>query len=200
MKKENFTDKAKWAARALGLAAVVMLLWWLLFAEKNNYAAIETDSGIDITPEQIQSIRNIGQWEFLSVSTEEMVDTVRKGLLSNDQLVRIYYGTMRLGVDMTRAELTAQGDSVTLVLPRVGLLDANFIDEARTKSFYESGRWQPRDREALYEKARRQMLRHGLTKENLQAAEQNAGTQVRRLLKSMGYNHINIKWTDLTTY
>ena len=200
MKKENFTDKAKWAARALGLAAVVMLLWWLLFAEKNNYAAIETDSGIDITPEQIQSIRNIGQWEFLSVSTEEMVDTVRKVLLSNDQLVRIYYGTMRLGVDMTRAELTAQGDSVTLVLPRVGLLDANFIDEARTKSFYESGRWQPRDREALYEKARRQMLRHGLTKENLQAAEQNAGTQVRRLLKSMGYNHINIKWTDLTTY
>lgn len=200
MKKENYTDRAKWAARALGLAAVVMLLWWLLFAEKNNYAAIETDSGIDITPEQIQSIRNIGQWEFLSVSTEEMVDTVRKGLLSNDQLVRIYYGTMRLGVDMTRAELTAQGDSVTLVLPRVGLLDANFIDEARTKSFYESGRWQPRDREALYEKARRQMLRHGLTKENLQAAEQNAGTQVRRLLKSMGYNHINIKWTDLTTY
>lgn len=200
MKKENYTDRAKWAVRALGLAAVVVLLWWLLFAEKNNYAAIETDSGIDITPEQIQNIRSIGQWEFLSVSTEEMVDTVRKGLLSNDQLVRIYYGTMRLGVDMTRAELTAQGDSVTLVLPRVGLLDANFIDEARTKSFYESGRWQPRDREALYEKARRQMLRHGLTKENLQAAEQNAGTQVRRLLKSMGYNHINIKWTDLTTY
>lgn len=33
----------------------------------------------------------------------------------------------------------AHGDTVTLRLPAVHLLDKNFIDEARTKVFYESG-------------------------------------------------------------
>ena len=181
--------------KALVLVAIIIVLWWLLFTEKDNHVSIKVDDGINITPEQIQSIRDIGQWEFLSVSNEELVDTIRKGIFSNDQLVRIYYGTLRIGVDLSKTKpgwLSAHGDTVVVKLPKVGLLDKEFIDETRTKAFYESGRWTARDREALYRKAQRQMLGHALTKQNLKTAEANAEEQMRHLLQAMGYNNITI--------
>ena len=193
------TDKLsyiRWPVRGLALVGVILVLWWLLFTEKDNHIGLEVDDTIGVTPEQIASIKAIGQWEFLSVSDEELVDTVRKGFFSDDQLVRIYYGTLRLGIDMNRVRLYVQGDTVTLSAPPVGLLDQNFIDEARTKAFYESGKWQPKDREALYHKARRQMLAHGLTPENLRHAEQNADTQLRQMMKAMGFQNIIIKFED----
>ena len=193
---KNGINILKWVVRALLLVVVILVLWWLLFAEKDNHIAIEVDDGIDVTPQQIESIRAIGQWEFLSITTEELVDTVRKGLFSDDHLARIYYGTLRLGVDMSRVQLEARGDTIVATLPRVTLLDSNFIDEARTKAFFESGSWKPAAREALYNKARRQMLAHSLTRENLATARQNADAQLRQLLKSMGYNNITITWNN----
>jgi hypothetical protein len=181
--------------KALMLVAIIIFLWWLLIAEKDNHVSVEVDDGINITPEQIQSIRDIGQWEFLSISNEELVDTVRKGLFSDDQLVRIYYGTLRLGVDLSKTKknwISAHGDTVVVKLPKVGLLDKEFIDETRTKAFYESGRWTARDREALYRKARRQMLSHALTKQNLKTAEANAEDHVRQMMKTMGFNNITV--------
>ena len=193
---KNSINILKWVVRALLLVVVILVLWWLLFAEKDNHIALEVDDGIDVTPQQIESIRAIGQWEFLGISTEELVDTVRKGLFSDDHLARIYYGTLRLGIDMSRVQLEARGDTVVATLPRVTLLDSNFIDEARTKAFFESGSWKPAAREALYNKARRQMLKHSLTRENLATARQNADTQLRQLLRSMGYNNITITWNN----
>ena len=193
---KNGINILKWVVRALVLVVVILVLWWLLFAEKDNHIALEVDDGIDVTPQQIESIRAIGQWEFLSITTEELVDTVRKGLFSDDHLARIYYGTLRLGVDMSRAQLEARGDTVVATLPRVTLLDSNFIDEARTKAFFESGSWKPAAREALYRKARCQMLKHSLTRENLATARQNADAQLRQLLRSMGYNNITITWNN----
>ena len=192
---KNSINILKWVVRALVLVVVILVLWWLLFAEKDNHIAIEVDDGIDVTPQQIESIRAIGQWEFLSISTEELVDTVRKGLFRDDELVRIYYGTLRLGVNMhqvKRGWLQVAGDSVTVTLPQVGLLDKDFIDEARTKPFYEVGSWKPADRETLYKKAYRQMMSHCLTKENLQAAKANGEAQFRSMMRSMGYKHVKI--------
>ena len=183
--------------KALMLVAIIIFLWWLLIAEKDNHVSVEVDDGINITPEQIQSIRDIGQWEFLSISNEELVDTVRKGLFSDDQLVRIYYGTLRLGVDLSKTKnnwISAHGDTVVVTLPKVGLLDKEFIDETRTKAFYESGRWTALDREALYRKANRQMLSHALTKQNLKTAEANAEDHVRQMMKAMGFNTITVKF------
>jgi hypothetical protein len=193
---KNGINILKWVVRTLLLVVVILVLWWLLFAEKDNHIAIEVDDGIDVTPQQIESVRAIGQWEFLSITTEELVDTVRKGFISDDHLARIYYGTLRLGIDMSRVQLEARGDTVVATLPRVTLLDPNFIDEARTKAFFESGNWKPAAREALYRKARRQMLKHSLTRENLATARQNADAQLRQLLRSMGYNNITITWNN----
>ena len=179
--------------KALALVAIIVFLWWLLIAEKDNHAKVEVDDGINITPEQIQRIRDIGQWEFLSISNEELVDTMRKGLLSDDQLVRIYYGTLRLGFDMKDVKIETQGDTVIVTVPRVGLLDKEFIDETRTKAFYESGKWTAEDREALYRKAQRQMIAHALTPQNLQSAQDNADMQLRRMMRAMGFKGVEVR-------
>ena len=184
----------------IGIALVVVVLlvvgfFWLKGLTKGDHITIGTDNRIELTPTQIQSMKAIGEWEFLSVSAEEMVDTVRKGIFRDDELVRIYYGTLRLGLNMHRLQqgwIKTEGDSVTMTLPKIGLLDKDFIDEARTKPFFESGKWKPEDRDALYKKAYRQMMNHCLTQENLQAAEHNAEEQLRNMMRSMGVANVKV--------
>ena len=184
----------------IGTGAIVIVLlivgfFWLKNLTKNDHIDFGPDEDIDITPTQIQSIKAIGEWEFLSVSAEELVDTTHRRLLMKDELARIYYGTLRLGVDMHQVKpgwIKTSGDSITMTLPAIGLLDKDFIDEARTKPFYESGSWTAEDREILFKKAYRMMTQHCLTKENLQAAEANGQEQFRNMLQSMGYKHVRI--------
>ena len=183
---------------AVIVIAVIAIFFWVKSVLKSNYIEIGSNDKIEPTPTQIQSIRDIGEWEFLSISAEEMVDTVRKGFFSDDELVRIYYGTLRLGINMQSLRddaITVQGDSITITLPKVGLLDKDFIDEAKTKPFYESGKWTPQAHQALYQKAHRQMLHHCLTPENLKAAQTNAESQVTNLFKSLGYKSITIRFS-----
>ena len=180
---------------AVIVIAVVAMFFWVKSAFKDNYLELGTNEHIDATPTQIQSIRAIGEWEFLSVSAEEMVDTVRKGFFSDDELVRIYYGTLRLGIDMQNLSedaIRVQGDTLQVTLPKVGLLDKDFIDESKTKPFYESGKWSPQAHDALYRKARNQMLHHCLTKDNLTAAQSNAESQLSNLFHTLGYKNISL--------
>jgi hypothetical protein len=197
---KNISDKITQNKKSLIIAGVILaalLVWWLVRGIQRTEVSIEADQTIDITPQQIESIRAIGQWEFLSISNEELIDTTRKGFFSDDHLSRIYFGTVRLGIDMQQMDstwITVQGDSITLWLPRPTLLDRDFIDEARTKSFHESGRWTANDRETLYRRAQQRMLRYSLTKKNVETASQNGETQLRRLMQSMGFKHVNVQW------
>ena len=190
-----FIKKLQQLAIVAAVLTVVVLGVWLYRSLSDSHVEMGADEEIDLSPTQIQSIKAIGEWEFLSISLEELTDTVRKGFLSDDELSRIYYGTLRLGINLHQVEpgwLEAEGDSVSLALPRVTLLDRDFIDEARTKPFFESGSWKSEDREALYRQARERMLQHGLTKENLAAAETNAREQITSLMRAMGFKHVNI--------
>lgn len=178
---------------AIIVIAVIAVFFWVRSALKSNYIELGSNDKIDPTPTQIQSIKDIGEWEFLSISAEEMVDTVRKGFFTDDELVRIYYGTLRLGINMQHLRddaITVKGDSIEVILPKVGLLDKDFIDESKTKSFYESGKWTPQAHQALYQKAHRQMLQHCLTPENVSAAQSNAEPQLTNLFKSLGYKNV----------
>ena len=189
--------KKKITIIAVAVVACIIALWWLKDCISKTELSLDVDQSINITPQQITSIKAIGEWEFLAVASEELVDTVRKGILSDDHLARIYYGTVRLGINMHQVEprwIVATGDSITVTLPQPGLLDKDFIDEARTKSFYESGKWSHQDREKLYQKAYRQMLSHSLTKENLDNARENGEAQFRRMMKTMGFEHVGIIW------
>ena len=190
--------KTQYTLYLIGAIAAVVLLTWLVQSVKKTEVSIDVNEQINVTPEQIESIKAIGEWEFLAIADEELVDTVRKGIFSDDHLVRIYYGTIRLGINMHHVEpgwIKASGDSIEVTLPKIGLLDRDFIDEARTKSFHESGRWKPEDREALYKKAYQKMLRHCVTPENIRSAQQNGDAQFRHMMKTMGYEHIKIQWT-----
>ena len=170
---------------------------WFVGSDNKTELYIDVDDKIDITPEQIEHIKAIGEWEFLSIANEELVDTVRKGLISNDHLVRIYYGTLRLGVNMRHVEpgwLKAAGDSIEVTLPPIELLDRDFIDEARTRSFHESGSWSGADREALYRRAHRLMTAHCMTPQNIEAARRNGESQFRKMMQAMGYRHIAVSF------
>ena len=182
---------------AAAIIAVILLAVWVYRSLGDARLEMGSDDSIGLTPTQIESIKAVGEWEFLSISTEELVDTTRKRLFSDDQLVRIYYGTLRLGVNMKQVEpkwIRQQNDTLFLTLPKVGLLDHDFIDEARTKSFFESGTWKAEDREALYKRAYRKMIAHCLTTTNLNTAEDNARESFKKLLRSMGYKNIDIQF------
>lgn len=191
--------KNKIIAALVAIVAAVLGALWLVRACSQTEVGLAVNEDINITPERITSIKAIGEWEFLSIADEELVDTVRKGLFSDDHLSRIYYGTIRLGVNLHQVEpgwVTTSGDSLLVTLPAIGLLDRDFIDEARTKSFFESGKWSHQDREALYRRAYQQMLKHALTPDNLRQARQNGEAQMQRLFRAMGYDRVSIRFSE----
>ena len=119
-----------------------------------------------------------------------------RGFFSDSELVRIYYGTVRLGVDLHQTEphwLRVENDSVIVAkLPPIGLLDTNFIDEAKSRSFFEKGDWTSADREQLYNRAYKKMLARCMTTENIRIAEKNAKQQFTQFLRSMGYKILRL--------
>ena len=194
--KQNKEYRPWMVAAALSVVCLV-LVWLLARSCTEDELSLEHQKQIEITPEQIRSIRDIGQWEFLAVSDEEFVDTVRRTFIRTDRLARIYYGTMRIGVDMARLDedwIEVRNDTVSLTLPPVGLLDDRFIDEARTVAFHESGTWKAQDREAMYQRAKQRMLHYGLSPQNLKTAEANADVQFRQLLHAMGFEKVEVRF------
>ena len=89
----------KYGIMLIVLLAVVTggALYWL---NKDNTVEVAAEEKTTLSPTLVESIEAIGQWEFLAINDEELVDTVRRGFFGDDQLVRIYYGTLRLGIDM----------------------------------------------------------------------------------------------------
>lgn len=149
------------------------------------------------TPAQIRSIERIGQWEFLSIEDEELVDTVRRRLMLPDQyLARIYKGTLRLGIDLSQAPqdwVTTQGDTVIVTLPPVKLLNPQFIDEARTQTFHETGSWDAQSRERMYQKAHRRMLLRNLSEENLRQAHEVGKLRMKHVFQTLGFPLVVVK-------
>ena len=146
-----------WLYAVLAFVVFIVIMVFISRCENSNEISIVSNDKIDLTPNQIQQIEAIGEWEFLAIENEELVDTVKYGFFGDDKLVRIYYGTVRLGVDLHQTEphwLRVENDSVIVAkLPPIGLLDTNFIDEAKSRSFFEKGDWTSADREQLYNRA-----------------------------------------------
>ena len=162
---------------------------------------VSSNKQIDVSPEEIRKIKDIGQWEFLAIRTEELAELDEKALLGDKQLAQIYTGTVRLGIDMKKAPddwFTAKGDTAVLHLPTVGLLDKNFIDEAQTKAFYEKGTWRAEDKNKLYALAYRKMMARCLTVDNLRAARQQATARFSQIFFAFGYKYIIINYGSTT--
>ncbi|MBQ7149971.1 MAG: DUF4230 domain-containing protein, partial [Prevotella sp.] len=117
----------------IAVCAVILSLLWI---NRNTHVTVATSNkSINLSPTVVQSIEQIGEWEFLAIHDEELVDTSYSSLFSEKHLIRIYKGTLRLGIDLREAKagwLTTRGDTVIVKLPAIKLLDENFIDEAQT--------------------------------------------------------------------
>lgn len=173
-------------------------IYWL---NKDNMVGVTTEEQTTLSPTQVESIEAIGEWEFLAISNEELVDTVRRGFFGDDQLVRIYYGTLRLGINMKDVkegwiQANAGKDSIVCTLPPIRLLDNNFIDEARTRSFFEEGKWTGADRQALYDRAYAQMKKRCFTPANIRIAQRNARQQFRDMFKAMGFPNARVEFEE----
>ena len=195
----NILRNGRFYAIALAVVAVAVIVVVVVKAWQKDppiSLSVVHNTRIDVTPEEIQSIRDIGQWEFLSISTEEMVEWHRHRTFGNDHLVRIYQGTLRIGVDMAHAKedwLQSLPDSTAIVhLPAIGLLDNQFIDEARTRTFYEKGSIPPAILDQLYATAAQKMRHRCLTPQNLKRAENNARTHFDRIVRAMGFKRVEI--------
>lgn len=174
---------------------IIVVVIALMRCNSTTSLHISHEGQVEITPTQIDSIRSIGQWEFLSIADEEIVDTVRHGFFGDDQLSRIYYGTLRLGLDLRTMPdewITMDHDTVVVTIPSARLLDDNFLDEARTRSFIEEGKWSEADRAALSRKAIYLMRRRCLTPANIRRANDNAKVQIEQLIRSMGFKFVKI--------
>lgn len=182
----NGLNKLTIMLASLAIIAVVVCLVWFCNTTKESTLSFSSNEEIDFTPTIVERMRSIGQWEFLSISDEELIDTVRTGFFTDDELVRIYYGTLSIGIDLrdcSKDWISTEGDTIFVTLPEVKLLDQNFIDEASSRSFFETGSWSNKERKAMYERARQRMLSRCLTEENLNTARLNAREQIGRMLR-----------------
>lgn len=189
----------KIAIALVGFAFVVGLAMYVSWLMKDNQVSIGHTDHIGITSVQVDKIKSIGQWEFLSIADEELVDTVRHGFFGDTELARIYYGTLRLGIDMRQVKegwIQMDHDTVVVTLPAIQLLDDKFLDEARTKTFYEDGKWTENDKEALRHRACEAMKRRCLTADNVSHAQQNAKKQFESLLKAMDFPFVKVRFQE----
>ncbi len=188
----------RWIAILTCVIVVVAGVITMVIITRNDSVAVTT-TATDDGLLQVIAMREIGEWECLSVDDEELVDTVRKTFLGSDYLARIYYGTLRFGFDLREAPddwIVASGDSLYVTLPAVRLLDERFIDESRTRTFYESGTWRDAVRAVLLQKAYRLMRRRCVTAGNLHTAREQAKREVCNILSALGYNNVEIVFVD----
>lgn len=202
----------KWLIRhwQLPLALVVLTLiafvgWRIhaLMASDEPIAEVKHTESIDTTPEEIRSIRNIRQWEFMAIETEELVEHHEPHTFGDKHLVMIYHGTLRIGIDMDEAPddwftpdttSTTQRERASLKLPDVKLLDENFIDETRTKTFHEEGTFSSQTKLDLFDTAAQAMKARTLTHANLQAARSAAKDHFTTMFQALGYKKVTIEF------
>ena len=161
----------------------------------NSNDAVEKP--IEQSPEEIVRLQAIGQWEFLSVEAEELVERHYSGLMSERDLVCIYRGTLRIGVDMRKLPsdwVEMKERSAILHLPQPSLLDEDFLDESRTTVFVEQGIFRPEERDAMRTEAKEKMKKRAMTAENLSIARRNAEAQFQKLFLAMGYEDVVVEF------
>lgn len=197
LKKENLII-IRLLGIALIVAAIVGAVWWISRSVASARVEIGSPREINVTPQKISEIKRISQWEFMRVVDEVVVDTTaHRTLLPDERLTCIFYGTLSLGIDLAKADddwVTNRNDTLTVRLPLPSLLDERFIDEARTKVFYEYGSWRPSARNAMYRRAKVRMMERALTPSNLDKVRQAASYRFSSLFKELGAKDVIIEF------
>lgn len=184
-------EKKKKIVISIGAAVLIAILIAMKF-HSTPAVTIERNDKITPTPNIITEVKMIGKWEFLSVKIEELVDTT-KGVLFKDQLSALYTGTLRYGIDFSKAEsnwFVQNGDTVVAFLPKVELLDDYFLDETATKTVFETGSFTSNDRQDMRERAIRQILAKSKKAGYENEAQAESKEQFARFLQNLGIKNI----------
>lgn len=201
--KEGLQTFLFWTKIVLVLLGIGVIIYIVIRVKHLNEPLVEltttnTEAKLSFSPEQIQSIEDIGEWVFLTVEAEELVDTVRKRtFVSDDVLSRIYTGTLMYGLDFHERRgkewIFVREDNVLEVyLPSIKLIDRKFINEAKTRTFYQSGSWDSQDMKALYNKAQRRMMKRFHTQQNIDKAKENAQRELTKFFQAYGYSNVKL--------
>lgn len=178
------------------LALLLILYLFLDKREENEKNQIEQNTTL------ITSISNIEEWEFLTIRLEELVDTTIEKRIANQRCTKIYKGTARLGINMKKCKknwVIYDDKDVDITLPSIELIDKNIIDETQTRTFFEEGKISTSVKEKMLSKAKKEMKKKALKKENLATAEQNASIQFKNIFSALGYQNISVKFQKETT-
>ena len=179
------------------IAIIVLLVVYFFFFRDNGDSSKK--GTIDNTTNSITSIKEIAEWEFLTLQLEEFVDTTVVKKLSPDQVAKIYTGNARLGIKMSKAKkgwIVCKENSVTISLPPIELLDKDMIDDTKTRTFYEDGKVSASVQEKMYQNAKRNMKAIALQKENIKMAEKNAESTFKSIFQSMGYKSVKVSFNN----
>ena len=171
---------------------------------RHDEVAIVQEEQVDETPALVDSIRAIGEWQLTYLDIETQIDTVRSRWLGlvHDKVVRRYYGHVSLGIDMQKLSADwyyRHGDSISLTLPKVRILDQNFIDESRTKLVEaddDEFEQDPQTKQDMLDRAHRIMLQRASTHEVLSKAERQATNRLTRRFQNIGYKHVEVYFGD----
>ncbi len=178
-----------WVVIAIGL-----VVYFLFF--RNSSDGGKTGK-IDATPDCITSIKEVSEWEFLTLQMEEFVDTTISKKLSDCQSVKIYSGTAKLGINTQKAGknwIVCEGEKATITLPAIELLDKNIIDDTKTRTFYENGTISASVKEKMFQSAKRKMKATATQKENIKAAEENAKEEFKNIFTALGYKTVKVSF------
>lgn len=93
---------------AITSAVVIIVgfaLWFWFFSPMG--VSIRRSDDIATTKTYVTAMRDIGQWEFLAINDEELVDTVDKGFFSDKELIEST--TARCASASTSRSVTRRG-------------------------------------------------------------------------------------------
>lgn len=191
---------------ALGLTAFIIRQIRTMAEGESSLLDVQHSVAIEQTPEEVRALRDIGQWEFMAINTEELVERHEAHTFGDKHLVKVFRGTLRLGIDMKQApadwftidtiNVPAGKRAAVLQLPDVTLLDTAFIDEARTTTFYEDGRFDAKAKQALYDEAAKAMKARALTEENITATRNAAKVQFTHIFQALGYDIVTVNFIE----
>ena len=183
------------------LILIVAIVGGIIWLTTDTPTITVEKTKIDRTPTQIKEIKSIAEWEFLSVECEVLVDSVRKRsfFMTDDRLVRIYRGSLRLGVNLKEADenwIKVEDSVVYVNLPQIKLLDDRFIDEAGSVSFFESGKWDGKSKEDLVSRAEKKMRKYALTPVMFQRAKEQAEIRFTSLFSALGFKNVKVSFAE----
>lgn len=200
--KQITTNKGReWRPSKLMVVLIVAVCW---FAGRYIYKTFMTYTE-DTTIINVENIRRIGQWEFLSSYQEVFVSKKDIGnIISDNLIVRKYVGQPRMGIDLSEFKegciISQSNDSVVVLLPPVKLLDEDFIDESETTllgEYHTGGKYRAEDQQRIDRElaieAKKLIRDRFMTKFNIQECEENVKIQFAAWLKAYGFKHVVVR-------